>query len=194
MGSIPAHAGEPDTGPGLPTPNGVYPRARRPGPATSIPAHAGDLTEFARVYPRARGGAPSWRLSPRTRGSPRASRQCARRVVADNTSYSGSIPAHAGEPSRERVYESTGERTWTEILSTRFAITCGCPSRCAMINAWCSSIPNAFRLSADPGAEHPSAGRGSGNRPPSRSARSRVAIVAWGSVPGPVPGLSRPER
>ena len=70
----------------------------------SIPAHAGEpfsssiVSSSAAVYPRPRGGAPSWRcadlrrggLSPPTRGS-LGIEQCPERLH-------GSIPAHAGEP------------------------------------------------------------------------------------------------
>ena len=80
-GSIPAHAGEPATS--------------RPAPATW------------RVYPRPRGGADadtlhlhiSPGLSPPTRGSPAC--------VYCEASAPGSIPAHAGEPTRSSTRMAT---------------------------------------------------------------------------------------
>ena len=73
--------------------------------ARSIPAHAGEPTVRARkdgsgeVYPRPRGGTPRCKneagevggLSPPTRGN--------LQLQLHGLSYSGSIPAHAGEPS-----------------------------------------------------------------------------------------------
>ena len=72
----------------------------------SIPAHAGEpgmltiLMGLVRVYPRARGGTrftsfpqySSQGLSPRTRGN--------QTLVVGSEEDAGSIPAHAGEPSR----------------------------------------------------------------------------------------------
>ena len=71
-GSIPAYAGEPDSGP--------YPHSRR------------------KVYPRVCGGTPAWALgtqilgglSPRMRGNPSRGRRA--------RGLDGSIPAYAGEP------------------------------------------------------------------------------------------------
>ena len=80
----------------------------RPGSRGSIPAHAGEPRPSRRdapsawVHPRTRGGAAtSWSVvsagtgpSPHTRGS----RDCEYGAVE----ASGSIPAHAGEPVRQR--------------------------------------------------------------------------------------------
>ena len=73
-GSIPAHAGEPDADGGAALRAGVYPRACGGTSYSSFVAHA-------------KKG-----LSPRMRGN--------RGSCARPQSISGSIPAHAGEPSK----------------------------------------------------------------------------------------------
>ena len=83
-------------------------RGRHRGAVGSIPAHAGEPfgsrrgTSPARVYPRACGGTrpicpalpASKGLSPRMRGN--------RSSISSRSACSGSIPAHAGEPTRRR--------------------------------------------------------------------------------------------
>ena len=86
---------------------GNLPRCHPASPSTgSIPACAGEpissasLISGGKVYPRVCGGTqvhtppaiPSWGLSPRVRGNPSN--------VRCNSSWSRSIPACAGEPSR----------------------------------------------------------------------------------------------
>ena len=115
IGSIPAHAGEPDFPSASSAVFTVYPRAcgeplgRRTALRSctgSIPAHAGEppggclRRVGAGVYPRACGGTSAGLrprsclegLSPRMRGNRRAPRHGRRET--------GSIPAHAGEPTR----------------------------------------------------------------------------------------------
>ena len=85
QGSIPAHAGEPDSGTGIARPNRVYPRPRGGTPEAG------------------RGAGESGGLSPPTRGNPPK--------LGSSPNAHRSIPAHAGEPPprpdskcRPRVY------------------------------------------------------------------------------------------
>ena len=85
-------------------PRGIFLGNRR-----SIPAHAGEPTHcpipqgIHRVYPRPRGGTTVtrkvgcelWGLSPPTRGN--------QDEIHDGLHGFGSIPAHAGEPNRNRA-------------------------------------------------------------------------------------------
>ena len=81
-GSIPAHAGKPDSGTGSQVRRGVYPRPR--GEAT----------------PRGTPLTRTWGLSPPTRGS--------RRYGRCPGGGCGSIPAHAGKPARRARSPSLG--------------------------------------------------------------------------------------